>query len=131
MEELKVAVVPLGVSVPPAGVALQVTAPEQVPLELTVAVRLDVFPFGTVAGLATTVTLVTAHALPLPALPLPPALPPHPAAIAASPILQCHQRIRPPRTVALSYIGAVPGTMPYTDADDRAEVAVWILPIRW
>jgi hypothetical protein len=72
---VKVAVLPLGVRVPPAGDALQVTAPEQEALAFTVAVNVAVAPVTIVAGLPLTVTLVTVQVLPPPPLP-PPLLPP-------------------------------------------------------
>ncbi|HEY5248885.1 MAG TPA: hypothetical protein VIJ15_10620 [Dermatophilaceae bacterium] len=64
---VKVAVVPLGVSVP-VGVALHVTPPVQLLEASTVAVSVEVIPATMNAGLTVTVTLMTVHgggALPL------------------------------------------------------------------
>jgi hypothetical protein len=58
---VNVAVNPLGVSVPPVGVALQFTVPLHDELALTVAVSVEVAPAFTVAGLALTATLLTAQ----------------------------------------------------------------------
>ena|SRR5438445_92527 len=80
VDELKVAAVPLGVRVPPAGVALQVTPPEQLPVEVTVAVNADAWPVGTKPGFDATATPVTVQAL----LPPPPPPPPPPQAVSAA-----------------------------------------------
>src|SRR5882672_3933217 len=73
---MKVAVLPLGVSVPPAGVTLQVTAPEHAALAFTVAVKVEVAPVFIVVGLALTVTPLTVQVLPPPPPPPVPPLPP-------------------------------------------------------
>jgi hypothetical protein len=89
--EVKIAVKPLGVSVPPAGTALQATTLEQAPVELTTAVNVDVWPVATDPGFALTLIAVIVQALPLP-----PALPPHPAAMAARAMHHGHSRMGPP-----------------------------------
>jgi hypothetical protein len=59
--DVNVAVAPFGVSVPPAGDTLQVTAPEQEALAVTVAVSV-VFAFvASELGLALTTTPLTVH----------------------------------------------------------------------
>jgi hypothetical protein len=60
--DVKDAVRPLGVSVPPAGVAFHVTARVQEEVALTVAVSEVAAPVFIVVGLATTVTPVTVQA---------------------------------------------------------------------
>jgi hypothetical protein len=59
VDEPKVAVKPLAVSVPPVGVALHVTPVEQLAVALTVAVSDTVAPAFTEAGFALTLTLLT------------------------------------------------------------------------
>jgi hypothetical protein len=59
---VKVAVRPLGVRVPPAGVALHATPLVQDELALTVAVSVEVAPLFIVVGLAATLTPLTVHA---------------------------------------------------------------------
>lgn len=56
--ETKLAVNPLAVNVPPAGVALHVTPVEQLAVPLTVATNVAVAPVLTVVGLALAVTLL-------------------------------------------------------------------------
>jgi hypothetical protein len=74
---VNVAVSPLGVRVPPDGVAAQVTPPEQDDVALAVAVNVAATPVFIVAELALTPTLVTVHfGGVLPVLVGPPA-PPH------------------------------------------------------
>jgi hypothetical protein len=69
--EVNVAVRPLGVSVPPAGDAFQVTAFEHEVLALTVAVKVEVPPAAIELELAATVRPETVQPWP----PLPPLLP--------------------------------------------------------
>jgi hypothetical protein len=69
--EVNVAVSPLGVRVPPAGDAFQVTPFEQPELALTVAVKVEVAPAAIEVELAASVTPETVQ----PLLPFPPLLP--------------------------------------------------------